>query len=180
MPKLQYKDLFSYALPEVSRSGRSSFRLTNEIVVGCPLDEVFDFCRDTRYLNQISPPLLHFQPRNDPEVDVKIAAGTEIEYDMRLHGVPVRWRSRIPLLEPPHRFVDEQLIGPYLHWSHLHTFEALDDDNTLIGDVVDYKLPGGTLISNLAQFLFVKRDLVKVFSHRSRKYREFLGYPIRR
>ena len=170
-------DNFRYVPPEVSKTGRSSYRLTNEIVVGSPLEDVFEFCRDTRYLNQISPPLLHFQPRQRPEIDVKIAAGVEIEYDMRLHGLPVRWRSRISVFDPPHRFVDEQMTGPYLHWSHLHTFQALHDGNTLIGDVVDYKLPGGTVIANLAQMLFVKRDLKKVFSHRSMKYRELLGEP---
>lgn len=138
---------------------------------------MFDFCRDTRYLNEISPPLLHFQPRENPHIDAGIAAGVEIEYDMRLHGLPVRWRSKIPVFEPPNRFIDEQMIGPYVFWSHTHTFEALDDRNTVIGDVVDYTLPGWPTIARIAHQLFVKRDLIGVFSHRSSKYRELLGDP---
>ena len=159
------------------RTGPASFQLTNSIVVGSNLGDVFEFCRDTRFLNEISPPLLHFQPRNAPEIDVKIAAGTEIEYDMRLHGFPVRWRSRIPVYDPPHRFVDEQLSGPYIFWYHSHTFKSLDGRNTKIGDVVDYTLPGGPILASLAQLLFVRRDLIKVFAHRSMKYREYLGEP---
>lgn len=139
--------------------------------------DTFEFCRDTRFLNDISPPLLHFQPRERPEVNAGISAGVEIEYDMRLHGFPVRWRSKIPVFDPPHRFIDEQMRGPYVYWSHTHTFEPLGDHDTLIGDVVAYKLPGWPVIGRLAHFMFVKRDLSEIFSHRSMKYREILGEP---
>ena len=176
-PSNSPEETFRYFPPKVQRTSSSSFRLTNSIVVGSKLDVVFEFCRDTRFLNEISPPLLHFEPLNKPEVDAKIAAGIEIEYDMRLHGIPVRWRSRIPVYEPPHRFVDEQISGPYVFWSHTHTFKPIDDHNTVIGDVVNYTLPGGPILASLAQLLFVKRDLSKVFAHRSMKYRDFLGAP---
>ena len=163
--------------PEFRRVGPSSFRLSNSIVVGCGLRDAFEFCRDTRFLDEISPPLLRFRPREQPDVDVGIAVGTEIEYDMRLHGVPVRWRSRIPVFDPPNRFTDEQINGPYLFWSHSHTFEPLNDRNTSIGDVVDYTLPGLPIVAELAHALCVKRTLMKIFSHRSLKYREILGEP---
>ena len=168
---------FQYKPPRVERIGSTSFRLTNSVVVGLPLADAFEFCRDTRFLNEISPPLLHFQPRNRPETDVKIAAGTEIEYDMRVHGVPMRWRSRIPVFDPPHRFIDQQLDGPYRSWSHTHTFASLNDHKTVIGDLVDYTIPGGPIVAFLTHLLFVERDLIKVFSHRSMKYREILGGP---
>lgn len=166
-----------YVAPKFRRVGPSSFQLTNSVVVGCPLDDVFEYCRDTRFLDEISPPLLRFRPREQPDVDVGIAEATEIEYDMRLHGFPVRWRSKIPVFEPPHRFIDEQMNGPYLYWSHNHTFEPLDDRNTAISDVVDYTLPGWPLIARMAHILFVKRALTEIFSHRSLKYREILGEP---
>ncbi len=171
-------DSFVYAPPRVERIRGATFRLTNSIVVGSSIDKTFEFCRDTRFLNQISPSRLHFQPRNRPEIDVMINAGTEIEYDMRLHGFPVRWRSRIPVFDPPHRFVDEQMTGPYRYWSHTHTFASLDEHNTIIGDVVDYTLPGFPILGIVAQRLFVERDLKEVFEHRSMKYRDFLGEPV--
>ena len=49
--------------------------------------------------------------------------GTLIEYRLRLHGIPIRWRTKIVVWEPPHRFVDVQLSGPYRLWHHTHDFE---------------------------------------------------------
>ena len=169
---------YTYIPPRLQRISPSSYRLTNEIVVGSSQKQAFEFCRDTRFLNEISPAILQFRPRNQPGIDVEINVGTEIEYDMRLHRIPVRWRSRIPVFEPPHRFIDEQLIGPYIFWSHTHTFKPIAGHNTAIGDVVEYTLPGGAMLAAVAQFVFVKRDLKKVFSHRSMKYREYLGEPL--
>ena len=138
---------------------------------------MFDLRRDTRYLNEVSPPLLHFQPREKPHVDSEIAAGVEIEYDMRLYGFPVRWRSKIPVFKPLNRFIDERMIDPHVSWSHTHTFESVDDRNTVIGDVVDYTLPGWPTIARIAHLKFEERGLIEVFSHRSSKYRGLLGDP---
>jgi ligand-binding SRPBCC domain-containing protein len=40
--------------------------------------------------------------------------GLEIEYRLRLYGLPIRWRSRIDVWEPPRRFVDRQIAGPFV------------------------------------------------------------------
>lgn len=48
--------------------------------------------------------------------------GAEIEYRLLIHGVPVVWRSRITVWNPPCRFVDEQVSGPYRMWIHEHRF----------------------------------------------------------
>lgn len=50
--------------------------------------------------------------------------GTLIDYRRRVHGVPVRWRTRINVGQPPHRFVAEQIRSPCRQWIHERTFEA--------------------------------------------------------
>ena len=40
-------------------------------------------------------------------------AGTLIEYRLRVHGLPVRWKTLIQEWTPGERFVDTQLRGPY-------------------------------------------------------------------
>ena len=58
-----------------------------------PLDEVFAFFADPHNLERITPPLLRFEV-----VSVSTAAveeGTVIDYRLRLHGIPLKWRPLV-------------------------------------------------------------------------------------
>jgi hypothetical protein len=92
--------------------------------------------------------------------------GALIDYRLRLRGIPIRWQSEITAWEPPHRFVDEQCRGPYRRWIHEHTF-AGRDGGTLARDRVQYAVPGGSLVD----YLFVARDLKRVFAFRQETLR---------
>ena len=83
----------------------------------------------------------------------------------RLHGLPVRWRTRIEAWDPPHRFVDAQLSGPYTLWHHTHTFRADGPGATVLGDRVRYAIPFGPA-GEVARALFVQRDLERIFDYR--------------
>lgn len=131
--------------------------------VEVPIEEAFAFYGDARNLERITPPWLGFQVTT-PE-PIEMGAGTLIEYRLRLHRVPVRWRTRIEAWEPPHRFVDAQLRGPYSLWEHTHTFEQDGPGATIIADTVRYSIPLGPL-GELANRLLVKRDLRRIFDYR--------------
>ena len=76
----------------------------------------------------------------------------------------MRWRTRIEEWEPPHRFVDVQISGPYALWHHTHEF-APDESATVIRDRVRYRIGFGPL-GTAALALFVRRDLERIFEHR--------------
>jgi ligand-binding SRPBCC domain-containing protein len=99
--------------------------------------------------------------------------GALIDYRLKLHGVPVRWRTRIEVWEPPVRFIDVQLRGPYTLWEHTHTFECDGEHAVVIGDRVRYAIPLGP-IGQIAHAAFVKRDLKRVFDYRERAVAERL------
>ncbi len=125
-------------------------------------DRLFEFFADARNLEAITPPWLRFRVVTAGEIEMR--AGALIEYRLRLHRLPVRWRTRIEEWEPGVRFVDAQLSGPYRRWHHTHTFEA-EGDGTLVRDVVRYALPFGPL-GSLAHAAFVRRDLDRIFDFR--------------
>ena len=130
-----------------------------------PPERAFAFFADARNLEAITPPWLRFRVVTaDP---ITMAEGTLIDYRLRLHGLPLRWRTRIDAWEPPHRFVDTQLRGPYALWEHTHTFEPIGSDAVTICDRVRYALPLGVL-GRLAHALFVRRDLDRIFDYRAR------------
>lgn len=133
--------------------------LTAEQHFAGPPESVFEFFADAANLEAITPPWLNFQILTS--LPIVMESGTLIDYRLRLHWIPVRWRTEIAEWEPPHRFVDQQLRGPYRLWRHTHTFEPTSD-GTLMTDSVEYSVPGGRLINRW----FVEPDLRKIFSWR--------------
>ncbi len=128
-----------------------------------PPDRVFPFFADAHNLERITPPWLRFRvltPR-----PTAMGEGALIAYRLALHGVPLRWLTRIAVWEPPHRFVDEQLRGPYRLWRHEHRFVP-DGDGTLALDTVEYALRGPRVAAEVGQRLLVARDLERIFAYR--------------
>lgn len=123
--------------------------------------EVFEFFADAHNLERITPPWLRFKVNSQ---SIEMGAGTQIEYSLRLHGIPIRWLTRIQVWEPPRRFVDVQHRGPYRIWSHTHTVEP-DGDGVVMRDVVHYALPFGPL-GELAHRVLVRRDVERIFDFR--------------
>lgn len=144
------------------------YELQTRIRLPRPRPEVFEFFGDAANLQALTPPWLHFQILTPPPIEMK--PGALIDYRLRVRGIPLRWRTRITSWNPPHRFVDEQLRGPYRLWVHEHTFEE-DGGGTLAMDQVRYSVPGGAL----ANRLLVARDLRKIFAFRHEVLRERFG-----
>jgi len=139
-----------------------------EIWLPLPPEELFPFFADAANLDAITPKWLHFRIVTPRPVEMR--EGALIDYKLRVHGLPLRWRTLIREWNPPHSFVDEQLRGPYRQWVHRHTFEP-QNGGTLARDVVHYAVP----FDFIAHPLFVRRDIEKIFQHRQKALREMFG-----
>jgi len=144
------------------------FQLRSEQFLPRPREQVFEFFSDAFQLESLTPPWLHFEVRTP--APIAIAAGTLIDYRLRLRGVPLSWQSRIEVWQPPTRFVDVQTRGPYSRWRHEHLFEEISG-GTLCRDIVHYSVLGGRLVERL----LVRPDLVKIFSFRRAKLCELFA-----
>jgi ligand-binding SRPBCC domain-containing protein len=131
-----------------------------ELWLPLPPAELFRFFGDAANLDAITPPWLHFQVVTPPPIVMR--EGALIDYRLRVHGLPLRWRTCISAWQPPHRFVDEQIRGPYRQWIHEHTFEPRDG-GTLARDVVRYAVP----LDFLLHRWFVRPDIERIFRFRS-------------
>lgn len=140
--------------------------------VPVPVAQAFAFYGDDRNLEPLTPPWLHFAVTSPRPVTMR--ADTLLEYRLRLHGVPLRWRTRIETWEPPHRFTDFQEKGPYSLWEHTHIFEPDGSRSTIIHDRVRYAIPLGPL-GALAHRAFVRRDLERIFDYRRDAVAERIG-----
>jgi ligand-binding SRPBCC domain-containing protein len=145
------------------------FELTTRLRLRRPVAEVFAFFADAGNLERLTPPWLSFEIRTPRPFEMR--PGALIDYRLRIRGVPLSWRTEITAWEPPHRFVDEQLKGPYRQWIHEHTFEEQPDGTTLAGDRVRYAVLGGRLVNRL----LVERDVRTIFAYREAQMRELFG-----
>ena len=137
--------------------------------VALPIAEVFRFFEDPANLARITPPSLGFEMTSG---NLHMAPGLQIDYRIRWLGLPMRWTSLITAYDPPYKFVDEQLKGPYRYWQHRHEFTPLSD-GTVIADRVSYSLPLGPL-GRIAQALVVRHQLLGIFNYRQRNVPEYL------
>ena len=145
--------------------------LKRELTLARPREEVFAFFADAKNLELITPAHLNFKITSPPPIALR--EGALIDYELSLHGLPMRWRTEITTWDPPHRFVDTQLKGPYSQWIHTHTFTEIDPTTTLIADEVKYRLPLEPL-GDLFHFI-VESELKKIFDYRTKVVAELLN-----
>ena len=136
-----------------------------------PPDKIFPFFCDEKNLETLTPPFLNFSVigKSTPE----IGQGTLIDYRLSLHGLPLRWRTRIEDWNPGSSFVDTQLKGPYSRWHHTHEFEPLAG-GTLMRDRVLFQLPLGFL-GDWGGRWKVTDDVQQIFAYRRKKVDELFG-----
>jgi len=143
-------------------------KFQTELWLPLPPEELFSFFADAANLDAITPPWLHFHIVTPPPIAMR--EGSLIDYRLRVRGLPLRWRTRINLWQPPHRFVDEQIRGPYRQWIHEHAFLARDG-GTLASDSVQYAVP----FDFLAHRWLVRPDVERIFQYRAEALQQRFG-----
>lgn len=140
----------------------AEYILEREQIIQRPRKEVFDFFADAVNLERITPPELNFHIITPQPIDIK--KGALIDYELKLRGIPITWRTEITQWNPPFDFVDTALKSPYKQWIHLHTFEEGDAGETIMKDIVRYRLPLEPL-GDIVLF-YVKKELKYIFDYR--------------
>ena len=147
------------------------FTLRRKMFVQQPLHEVFEFFSRPENLELITPPGLGFRILTPSPILMK--EGTLIDYTVKLMGMRVPWQSLISEYQPPNKFVDEQLKGPYAFWRHTHSFAEMGEA-TLIADEIEYGMPLG-LLGRAIRKVTVHRQLEAIFAYRERVIEQMFG-----
>ncbi len=146
----------------------AEYILEREQIIQRSREEVFEFFADAGNLERITPPELNFHITTPQPIDVK--KGTLIDYELKLRGIPLTWKTEITQWNPPFDFVDTALRSPYKQWIHLHTFEEGARGETIMKDIVRYRLPLEPL-GDIAHF-YVKKELKYIFDYRCKVIEE--------
>ena len=148
------------------------YTLNKEQKVQKNILDVFDFFSKPENLAILTPKRMGFTILTPSPIEMK--EGTLIDYTVKIMCIPIRWRTLITKYAPPNIFIDQQLKGPYSMWHHTHTFEKINDKETLIKDTITYGVPFG-FIGNIVNFLYIKKDLEFIFSYRKQKIEEIFS-----
>jgi len=141
----------------------------SEQFIPLPREKVFHFFSEAKNLERITPDFLQF---NIVGMNTeKVEKNTKITYRLKLHGIPFGWLTDIAVWDPPFRFVDNQLKGPYQLWYHEHAFEELAG-GTLMRDWVRFRLPLGK--AGMVGLPKVLNDVGRIFAYRTEIIDEIL------
>jgi ligand-binding SRPBCC domain-containing protein len=135
-----------------------------------PRAEVFAFFADPVTLPSLMPSSLGVRLVTPPAA---MAAGAVFDLRLVWLGLPLRWRAFVREYDPPVRFLDVQVRGPYARWEHRHLF-LVEGNGTRVEDRVVYRLPLGPL-GRLAHTLVVGRQLTAMWAYRRRRIADLLA-----
>lgn len=138
-------------------------RLIFEHCVDAPLEAVFSFHENPGNLALLLADLPGFRMLHHAR---SIRKGNTTWFEVRVARIlPVVLGFRHVLYEPPHRFGERLIHGPFSEFTHVHEFHP-DEWGTLVRDVIEIRLPwwyGGE---------FVMRSLVAPLIARTFRLRQ--------
>lgn len=140
------------------------YTLTSEQILPISLEKAWEFFSTPKNLDKITPEEMKFNITNNPPD--KTYPGQIITYKIGiLPGIKSNWVTEITQLKEKEFFVDEQRFGPYAMWHHEHHFEKISETETLMRDLLNFKMPlgalgdlvAGKLVLNKVKFIFESR-----------------------
>lgn len=162
----QLKNLFLQLMSKV-------YSLKTVQTIPVSLDKAWDFFSNPANLQTITPRNLGFKIISKHHGHT-MYAGQLIEYKVSpVLGIPLYWMTEITHVQDKQFFVDEQRFGPYRLWHHQHHFKAVEGGVEMT-DIVHYKLPLW-ILGDIANGLFVKKQLQQIFDYRFKKVNEIFG-----
>jgi ligand-binding SRPBCC domain-containing protein len=92
-------------------------------------------------------------------------AGQIIRFSIKVLGLfPVNWETAVTEVKDLDSFTDIQRAGPFSVWHHKHIFSEVNGGTEIV-DEIEYAIPFG-LLGRLAHFIFVSRQLKRLFAYR--------------
>jgi uncharacterized protein len=145
------------------------FKSTVELPVS--INEAFAYHEREGALQRLIPP---WESVTIESSDHSIKPGSRVTLKTRVAGIPVRWVAEHRSYEPPTKFEDVALSGPFASWHHQHLFQSVASNRTELTDQVAYELPLGS-VGKLAGGSFVRKQLDAMFAYRHRVTRDDLA-----
>lgn len=132
----------------------------HQFTVNASREAVAAFHGNTLTLKKLTPlPIIAQIHSNEP-----LGEGSKAEFTLWFGPFPVRWLA-VHSNVSQDGFTDTQLRGPLKSWRHAHRFEAINDEQTHVTDMIVYEHHMG-LKGVISRLLFNKPGLNLLFAAR--------------
>lgn len=137
------------------------------------IEKAWEFYSNPSNLQLITPDDMGFKVISGSH-ETSLYKGQMFEYKVSpLLRIPLYWKTEITKVEAPFHFIDLQVKGPYKQWEHQHFFKSIDGGVEMT-DIIHYENPL-RLLGTIANNLFVKNKLRKIFEFRFKKVEQLFG-----
>ena len=128
------------------------------------ITEIWNWHNSQGALRRIMPEWESIKPMN---VGV-IENDDETIFQVKIGPIKKTWVARHHSVIAGETFADRMIRGPFSAWNHVHNFESTSDNNTMIHDHIEYKLPFHILTGWSAGITVLPR-LRQMFKYRSNR-----------
>lgn len=97
--------------------------------------------------------------------------GDVVTWRARHFGIWWKMTTKITEFDRPHRFVDEQIRGPFKSFRHVHTFVQTTQTTTEMIDVIEFSAPLG-VFGKLAERAVLGRYVPRMIDTRNEELKE--------
>ena len=103
-----------------------------------------------------------------------IGPGTRVVIELSLGPLRQQWVALHDHCVEGREFRDVQVSGPFAAWAHTHRFRPVSDEQSILEDHIEYRLPGGR-VGELVAGRFARRQLGRMFGFRHMRTRQDLA-----
>jgi ligand-binding SRPBCC domain-containing protein len=138
-------------------------RIELDTLIAGPIDDVFAAALSPQL--HLSSMKRYGETMVEEPVGGAFTEGSTVTWRARHFGIPFRLRSVVFDIDPPRRFRDRQLAGPFGALLHEHIFTS-HPAGTLMRDVIDFHSPFGPL-GRLVDALFMRAYMERLIRERN-------------
>lgn len=137
-------------------------RFVKESKIHASAGRVFEFHEQPNVLAMLTPPTESARVIQSAKIS---EIGSQAIIETRILGpIKSRWVAEHTVYDPPHKFEDIQVKGPFRSWRHRHIIEPVSD-GAILRDEIDYEPPFG-FMGRLAAPILIQKRLQKLFNYR--------------
>jgi uncharacterized protein (TIGR01777 family) len=145
---------------------------TRKTTINAPVEDVFSWHERDGAIQRLTPPWAPLELVSRTGEGVK--KGVKVSFRIHLFKLPMIWNAEHVEYEKNVMFKDVQTKGPFSRWTHTHRFIRVSDNQTVMEDHVEFKLPLGFLSRPF--YSMAINDIDRMFAYRHQVLKNDLEY----